>query len=98
MMRLEKHWLEWLTTPYMAARGQRAEGYAMVALTPSDNVTSLEFTGFKKILSGELKTNFDRLRSTRDVENSIEPGRRAGDQMLRKLLCHLRRKESSMGE
>ena len=64
-----------LAPPRVAARRQRAERIAVIALPPRDEAHALRLAGLDKILSSDLDRGLDRLRSTAD---EIDIGQSAG--------------------
>ncbi len=96
MMGFDQQRLELGAAPFVAAGRQRAQGVAVIALTPRDDVPAPGLTLLHKILTGHFEGRLDRLRSATHQIDMVETRRGILDQTIRQLLGDIGREEPGM--
>jgi hypothetical protein len=83
--------------PFIAAGRQRAQGVAMIALSPRDDVPAPSLALFDEILTGHLERRLDRLGPAAHQVDMVYSSRRILDQAVGQLLGNIRGEEPGMG-
>src|SRR5215470_19993069 len=96
MMSFDQQRVKLLALPKAAANGERAQCYAMIALTARDQMATLWLAQFNKILPSYLERRLDTLRATAHKEYVAKPERRMGNEVVCQIFRSLRGKEARM--
>src|SRR5215470_18524871 len=94
MMSFDQQRVKLLALPKAAANGERAQCYAMIALTARDQMATLWLAQFNKILPSYLERRLDTLRATAHKEYVAKPERRMGNEVVCQIFRSLRGKEA----
>ncbi|MNC34870.1 hypothetical protein D3C81_1837040 [compost metagenome] len=87
---------ELLASPFVASRGQRTKGIAVVTLPTGDQVLALWLANLDEILTGQFQGRFHGFGTTRDEVHRLNPFRGPSNEKIRQLLHHLRGEERSV--
>ena len=98
VMGLDQQRLELLAAPQIAAGGQRAQGVAVIALQPGDDVAALGLADLDVILARQLERRLHRLGPARGEVDPLDPRRRIGRQPVGQGLHRIVGEEAGMGE
>src|SRR5215469_18453940 len=96
MVRLDQKRSEIPALARPATDGKRTERHAVIALAPCDKIAPLRLVPFDEILTGELESSLNCLRTTANVKDVIHTGRGMGDEIVGQFLRHLRGEEAGM--
>src|SRR5262249_28937183 len=94
MMGLDEKRGKLSTAPFVSARRKRAQGVAMIALAPPDNMAPLGLANLDEILPRHLERGLDPFRPAADEIDVIKAFRRAGHEPVRQLLRGFGREET----
>ena len=96
MVKLRQQRLERLAPPAVTARGQGADGVAVIALPAADDVLALRLADLEEILARQLERRLDALGAAGVEIHALDAGRRTSDDMVRKQLGYFGREERSV--
>ena len=81
-MRFDQQRGEWLSLPFAAADRECTQRYAMVALSPCNEVRALRFPTLDKKLARQFKRRLDGLRTAADEQHMVDAFRRMRDEIV----------------
>ena len=96
MRGLDQHRRELRAPPFVAARGQRAQRVAVIALTARNHPVALRLADFQKILPGQFQCRFNRLGTARNQIDPINPFGGRGHQPVGQLFGGFRGEKAGM--
>ena len=96
-MRLDQERREGRAPPFVAARRQRAQRIAVIALAAGDDVAALLLAALGEILPRHLERRFDRFRPTAHQIGVADALGGVGDQAVGEFLGHVGGEEAGMG-
>ena len=98
MRDVDQQRLELLAAPGIAADRQGAEGIAVVAAAPGNDVLALQFTLLDVVLARKLQRRLHSLGAAGNEVHAVEFLRRAADQLVGQRLHRLIREERGVRE
>ena len=97
MVRVDQERLELGAAPFVAAGGEGAEGVAVVALPPGDDMASGGLALFDEVLAGHLEGRLHRLGAAAHEVGVRNAGRGAANEVIGETLGNLGREEPRVG-
>src|SRR5262249_56943777 len=82
MVRLDQQRSKRLALPFPAAGRERAEGDAVIALPPRNDVSPLRLAAFDEVLARQFERGLDRLRAATDEQDVTHSLRHVRDELV----------------